>query len=217
MEQREYWEQHGKAFADLYEQPTWFNRTFRRAMFLRTMQACELVAGTPGATVLDIGCGNGRNSVLFVKQAGAARVVGVDLADDMVRMARQLAKAHGVTDRCSFAQGDFMSAEVAGEFDYSVALGVMEYLPDPVGLMARARARTRRAFLATFPGLEPVRLTLRKLRYALRGCPVHFFSRGQVRRMILAAGFARAEVLPCTRAGWTGIGYVDGPADARTT
>lgn len=209
MEPRAYWEQHARAFAGLYETPTWFNRHFRAALYVRAQMAVEGVRSTPGATVLDVGCGSGRNSVLFVKAGGAARVVGVDLAAEMLRMARETAERHGVADRCTFVRGDIMDVDLHGErFDYSVALGVMDYVRDPTPMLTRMRELTRIRMFASFPGFAPVRMALRTVRYALRGCRVHWFRRGEISRMFADAGCADCRVERCTRAGWMGVGTV---------
>ena len=91
MERQAYWNRHGLAFANLYEKPTWFNRTFRQGMFMRTEFAVSAVSQRPGASVLDVGCGNGRNSVLMIKKAGASRVVGADISSEMLASAGELA------------------------------------------------------------------------------------------------------------------------------
>ena len=91
MEQKDYWQRHARTFAGLYEKPTWFNRVFRRALYLRTEMVLEEISQKPGATVLDVGCGPGRNSILFVKKGVASSVLGVDLSENMIAMARRLA------------------------------------------------------------------------------------------------------------------------------
>lgn len=210
MEPRAYWEQHGRAFADLYERPTLLNRLFRRALYLRARMAVAAVRATPGATVLDVGCGSGRNSVLLVKEAGASRVLGVDIAEEMLGMARDLAARHAVTDRVAFLQADFLEADLGDQmFDYAVALGFMDYFRDPLPVLRKMRRHSRCAALATFPGCAPLRMTLRKMRYALRGCGVYGFRKARIERLFREAGFADCRIERCTLAGWMGTGYVE--------
>jgi len=209
MDPTEYWQKHAQQFAGLYEKPTWFNRTFRRALYLRTEMTVQRIQQTPGATVLDVGCGPGTNSVLFVLKGGASRLVGVDLSQNMIDMARALAEEHGVQDRCEFITGDFMDADVpGGPFDYTTALGVMDYIRDPIPMLARMRQLTTREALATFPGHPPVRMTLRRIRYRLRGSRIFGFSQTKIDRMYRDAGFADCRVERCTGAGYLGIGLV---------
>jgi len=144
MDPTAYWQKHAQALAGLYEQPTWFNRVIRKAMYLRTRMAVDAIRATPGASVLDIGCGPGGNSVLFIKEGLADRVVGVDLSENMIAMANELARRHGVEDRCEFVTGDFMDYNLGSQkFDYCVALGVMDYIRDPVPILAKVCDATR--------------------------------------------------------------------------
>ena len=45
-----------------------------------------------GKTVLDIGCGSGAIAVLLVQECGAARVVGIDVEDDVCAAAARFAE-----------------------------------------------------------------------------------------------------------------------------
>ena len=209
MRERDYWEKHGEAFADLYEQDTWFNRVFRKGLLVRAQVTVEAIRRTPSAKVLDVGCGSGRNSILFLKEAGASQVVGVDLSENMLAMARDLAKRHGVTDQCQFVRGDFLGTNLGGvRFDYVVALGVMDYFRDPLPMLQKMRALTERYAIASFPGFAPVRTTQRKIRYAIRGQGVHWFWKSEIERMMSAAGFRSIQVERATTAGWMAFGGV---------
>jgi ubiquinone/menaquinone biosynthesis C-methylase UbiE len=52
-------------------------------------QAIELMAIPPGATVLDVGCGSGWATRLMAEKASAGRAVGIDIADEMIQLARE--------------------------------------------------------------------------------------------------------------------------------
>jgi len=95
----------------------------------------------------------------------------------------------------------------------SVALGVMDYFRDPLPLLAKMRRHTARVALATFPGWSVLRIGLRKLRYALRGCGVCCYRKTEIERLFRDAGFAAWRVVRCTSAGWMGYGFVNA-ADA---
>ncbi|HDZ21299.1 hypothetical protein LCGC14_0181420 [marine sediment metagenome] len=209
MNPKDYWQKHARMFAGLYENPNWFNRIFRQAMYLRTEMAVEEIKATPNATVLAVGCGPGRNSVLFVKKAGASRVVGVDLSQNMIDMANTLASQHGVESNCRFIQSDFMDVDLGEErFDYSIALGVMDYIRDPLPMLVKMRSLTAKAAMATFPGGAPLRMTLRKIRYRLRGCGVYSYRASRIKALFREAGFSECSLLPCANAGWLGVGRV---------
>jgi SAM-dependent methyltransferase len=52
-------------------------------------QAIELMKIGSAARVLDVGCGSGWATRLMARKAEAGRVVGIDIADEMVELARQ--------------------------------------------------------------------------------------------------------------------------------
>jgi ubiquinone/menaquinone biosynthesis C-methylase UbiE len=52
-------------------------------------QAIELMGIPTGARVLDVGCGSGWAARLMAGKAAGGRVVGVDIADEMIKLARE--------------------------------------------------------------------------------------------------------------------------------
>ena len=48
--------------------------------------------------------------------------------------------------------------------------------------------------IVSFPRLWTWRAPIRKVRLAVRGCPVFFFSAARVRALMQQAGFARVEI-----------------------
>jgi ubiquinone/menaquinone biosynthesis C-methylase UbiE len=65
--------------------------------------AFHLIGDVAGRTVLDYGCGNGENSLPLVTRG--ARVIGVDVSNDLLRLARQRLLLHGVLDGATFLAG----------------------------------------------------------------------------------------------------------------
>ena len=170
----------------------WLDRVLRWDMyerFRRTVAECS----EPGLEVLDIGCGSGRFTVAVAK-AGAKEVVGLDFADGMLEIAGRLAQREGVAERCSFRNADFMDQTFDREFDVTLAIGLFDYVAQPLPFLAKMRAITRRKVVATFPLKWTWRAPVRKVRLALRGCPVYFFTKPQVERLMADAGFADSTV-----------------------
>jgi SAM-dependent methyltransferase len=193
-----YWDSHADMFGGYYAQPTWFDRRFRRAIYLRAMIAVDTARALPAPTVLDIGSGPGANSIALIKQGGAARLYGVDFAPAMVKLARELAAREGVADRCEFVDGDFTQIELPDRgHDVSVALGVFDYVAEPLAFLERMRDVTRRVMVASWPE-NGVRMVLRQIRYA---CPVHPYTESQIRDLHRVAGVERLEVVRIP-AGW---------------
>jgi 2-polyprenyl-3-methyl-5-hydroxy-6-metoxy-1,4-benzoquinol methylase len=95
--------------------------------------AAPLVAG---ARVLDAGCGTGYGAAMLA-EAGAAEVVGVDVAEAVVEAARSRAGA-----RLAFSRADLVRLPFeAGSFDVVTCFEVIEHVLDPVAVLAElARA-----------------------------------------------------------------------------
>lgn len=170
----------------------WLDRLLRWDMyerFRRTVAECA----TPGLRVLDVGCGSGRFSVA-VARAGASEVLGLDFAESMLGIARQLADKEGVGARCRFEAADFMERKFPDTFDVTLAIGLFDYVADCRPFLRKMRRVSRTKVVATFPRRFTWRAPLRKLRLALRGCPVFFFTRRQVERLMAEAGFHRYTV-----------------------
>jgi tellurite methyltransferase len=95
----------------------------------------------PGDYVLDLGCGEGRDSVFF---AGRGAVVfGVDVSEAGLAKARRLARRRGV--RVRWVQGPVTGLLPTGPFDLIFSCGCLHYVPRDgrAALFARLRAMTR--------------------------------------------------------------------------
>ena len=60
----------------------------------------------PGETVLEIGCGTGRNLIETARRYPAARCRGIDISTEMLTSAIAAIDRHGLTDRIRVAHGD---------------------------------------------------------------------------------------------------------------
>src|SRR5206468_2023792 len=108
---------------------------------------------------------SGVYSVDFARR-GASRVLGIDFSQNMLDLARKEAELHGVASRCEFVTANFLEVDLAKEFDVAIAMGVFDYLPDPVTFLRKMAAATRGIIIASFPGHSLIRKPARRLRYA---------------------------------------------------
>jgi arsenite methyltransferase len=78
-----------------------------------------------GATVLDLGCGAGLDSLIAIKRAGSAgKVIGVDFSDAMLARARQAA-VESELDNVEFYQADAKNLPIAeGSIDVALVNGI---------------------------------------------------------------------------------------------
>jgi len=189
-------------YADSSPVSRWFNRVFRKAIFVRYEVAMKEAADVRGKTVLDIGCGSGVYSVELAKR-GAARVLGIDFSEPMLSLARDAARAAGVESTTEFVSGEFLSHDFGSEsFDYSIAMGVFDYLENAPPFLSKMSQLTRGKVLASFPRYSMVRGTARRLRYRLtkRG-DVYYYTSSDVDRLADSAGIKRHRLVRVESSG----------------
>jgi 2-polyprenyl-3-methyl-5-hydroxy-6-metoxy-1,4-benzoquinol methylase len=137
--------------------------------------------------ILDVGCGSGRYCHAFAA-LGAERVLGIDFAPAMIEIARRRASEQGLADRCEFRVGTFPVDLGDERFDASTAMGYFDYIANPVEHLRAMRALTTGTMLASFPKAVEWRVPVRRIRFALRGCPLFLYREREVRELLHAAG-----------------------------
>jgi SAM-dependent methyltransferase len=85
-----------------------------------------------GKTVIDFGCGVGLESVEMAL-GGAARVIGVDIQERLLKKARSHASLKGVDEKCVFAVSPSEKA------DLIIALDSFEHFEDPAKILETMR------------------------------------------------------------------------------
>jgi 2-polyprenyl-3-methyl-5-hydroxy-6-metoxy-1,4-benzoquinol methylase len=162
------------------------NRIFRRSMKLRfelTVRGCSPIKGK---RVLDIGCGPGHYAVHLAKQ-GAARVLGLDFAPGMLDIARENARRNGVDGHCQFINADFLSHPLDEEFDYTIAVGFMDYIKNPANVIDKVLTITSSNAFFSFPVDGGLLAWQRKQRYKGR-CDLFLYSLEQVKELFQNKG-----------------------------
>jgi len=166
------------------------DRVFRKDIYQRhdwVMDRCEDLRGK---TVCDIGCGPGHFMTEFARR-GAAVSLGLDIAPNMLALARSRVLREGISDRCEFALSDVVHWETDRTFDITLAIGLWDYIDDPRPQLRHIRRLTRGKFLSAWPRLWTWRMPVRKVRVQyLRGCPVYFYGRAEIYRLLENAGFS---------------------------
>ncbi|MYY10287.1 methyltransferase domain-containing protein [Streptomyces sp. SID4919] len=98
---------------------------------------------TPGATVLDIGCGPGTITADLAALVPGGRVTGIDRAPEILDQARATAAGRGL-DNTDFTVGDVQElAYPDGSFDVVHAHQVLQHVGDPVRALREMRRVTR--------------------------------------------------------------------------
>lgn len=97
----------------------------------------------PGLSVLDVGCGPGTITVDLARRVAPGRVVGVDLAPEVVTRAERDARAEGAAD-VEFAVADLFVLPFADDsFDVVHAHQVLQHVHDPVRALREMRRVAR--------------------------------------------------------------------------
>jgi len=87
-----------------------------------------------GARVLDIGCGGGLLSEALAKEG--ADVTAIDLAPELVKVARLHSLESGVTVDYRVQAAEDLAAEQPGSFDVVTCMEMLEHVPDPGAIIA---------------------------------------------------------------------------------
>lgn len=82
-------------------------------------------------TVLDIGCGDGRNAIFFIRNG--YDYIGIDTEFSKLKLLEHVSKS--VSDRASFIHSDFRKAKLnENSFDLVICSRVMHFLEDEISL-----------------------------------------------------------------------------------
>src|SRR5215204_3962323 len=154
----------------------------------------ERLAPFEGKKILDVGCGSGRFCIAFA-QNGAKKVVGVDFAPAMIRIANDLAQAASVGDVCEFRVGTFPDAVKDDEapFDACTGNGFFDYVEEPVPIISRMRELTSGKLILSFPKAVEWRVPVRRFRFWMKGTPLFLYREQQVKDILRDAGVSEYE------------------------
>ena len=169
-------------------------------MFLRFAWTFEHLGDLKGKRGLDIGCGSGP----YIAEAlhrGAAHMTALDPAPRMLELTKERVEKLGVSDRLTVLEGYFPQVQPAGEFDFAIVMGVMDYVDDKLAFIKGLRALGNITAAVSFPSRHWLRSPIRKFRYNLRNCPLWFYTEQQIRELGTQAGFGTVEVRKIPGAG----------------
>ena len=126
-----------------------------------------MLQGHENGTVLDIGCGVGALGLTLLSQ-GAAHSTFVDVSQDYLQAARDLAEERNVNEQAEFLEADFLHADLSPADSVTLDRVVCCY-PDAPALLRKAAAHSHTRLIFSYP--RPVwwmRLTKRLLNLGMR-------------------------------------------------
>jgi magnesium-protoporphyrin O-methyltransferase len=134
----------------------------RRGPTEQQQRIIELASvGPSGRSVLEVGCGVGAVTTTLLAR-GAARGLYVDLSQDYLQAAAELAQRAGVGGRAAFYRLDFAEARLAMA-DIVIADRVVCCYPDAETLLEAAAAHSRALLIFSYPRPSWLSRLLRRL------------------------------------------------------
>jgi SAM-dependent methyltransferase len=202
---REYFTRAAVSFDSLYAEKANFlarfiNRRFRRDIYERFLLSVNHVRQFNLNSVLDVGCGSGRYAVALA-QLGVKRIVGLDISEGMIALAKSLAAGDHSSSTLEFVCSDFMEFKSIRSFQLVLAMGLFDYVRDPLPVLARMGSLADHSVIASFPSVSWYRTPIRKMRYFFKRCPVYFYQRSQIEAFGEMLGFAQTVVHKIEGAG----------------
>lgn len=110
--------------------------TLPQMRLLRWFVARRAVAMVPAGQAADLGCGPGYLVTRLARMAPGLQVTGLDLSDEMLLEAEQVAQHSGLADRIAFKKGD--AAQIPfpdGSLDLVVSTLSLHHWSDPVAVL----------------------------------------------------------------------------------
>jgi len=200
---RDYFDRIAVDFDSIYSRNKGIFRTILDAVFRKTMkQRFSLVFEKSGDVqekrILDVGCGSGQYCLEFARR-DAAEVVGIDLSENMLELAENYADQYGLKSMCRFVCGDFLTYEFGEHFHIAVAIGLFDYIKDPVPILIKLREVSDEYIMASFPIRWDLRSPIRKIRLTLKKCDVYFYNMKRVEELLKRSGFDKYEITKLDR------------------
>ena len=107
--------------------------------------------GLDSLTLLEVGCGVGALHQTLLEK-GASTAIGIDLAENMLQLAKSRAKEHNLEQRTQYRLGDFVEmSESLDTVDVTVLDKVVCCYPAPKELIRAAVDCTSRVIALTYP------------------------------------------------------------------
>jgi 2-polyprenyl-6-hydroxyphenyl methylase/3-demethylubiquinone-9 3-methyltransferase len=125
------------ALAERWWDPAGEFKTLHAVNPLR-LQFIRAHAELSGRRVVDVGCGGGILSEGLA--LAGADVLGIDLGEELLEVARQHGQASGVKTEYRCISAEALADEQPGAFDHVTCMEMLEHVPDPASVV-RACAR----------------------------------------------------------------------------
>ena len=183
------------------------NKLFRKSLYERVPITIKECGDIKNKKILDIGCGSGRLSYLLGKEG--ADVIGIDYSQNMIELANKFLSTKKIKGKIKFACCDFLkNFEEEKKYDISIALGVFDYLKDPINFLQKMKKVTKNRFIASYPAKYAFQAPLRKIWLYTRNCPVYFYTEKYLEKIYKSAGINQIKIIKTPVLARVPTGYV---------
>jgi trans-aconitate methyltransferase len=124
----------------------------------------------------------------------AAKVLGLDAAQGALDKALELAKQVGIEDKLEFHCSDFLEFESSEKYDVIFAVGYFDYIFNPETHMKKMYELSSGKIYASFPKRWSIFSAIRKIRLILNNCPVRYYSKRQIKKLMKDIGCESYEI-----------------------
>lgn len=174
------------------------NKLFRKGMRERFKLTLQLCSQSNNKTVLDIGCGAGRFLIPLAEREMTG--VGIDYSEEMIKLAKEhLERYYDRTKRklqIEYICCDFLNDfETDKSFDISLAIGVFDYLKEPLPFLKKMKSVTNEMMIASFPAKFALQVPIRKMWLITKKCPVYFYTKNRIKRLYSLTGISDYEII----------------------
>jgi S-adenosylmethionine-diacylgycerolhomoserine-N-methlytransferase len=134
---------HHMLMNQIYRRQRYIYDATRKYYLLGRDRLLQDLAVPIGGTVLEIGCGTGRNLIALAEIYPTAQLYGIDISSEMLETAKRAADKAGVGNRIAFALGDATALDPAATFGLSAFDRVffsysLSMIPDWAGALDQA-------------------------------------------------------------------------------
>ena len=171
----------------------WIDNRFRKSMYVRFQETIRNLGTDDVQSVLDVGCGSGRYCVEYLRMG--KNVVGVDMAAEMLKIAKQVCAEEFPNGRIRFECANYLDCQFNEKFDAAVLMGLFDYVEDPARLLKKLKHDVTKFIFASFPRSDNFLNAIRKVRYRhFKNCPLYYHSKEELRLLMEASDFRKFDI-----------------------
>lgn len=200
---RQYFERADQLFNSIYTGEKsafgrWLDKKLRTDIELRFKLTLQSLQKNHPQSILDIGIGPGQYLQAYINLE-IPDITVMDFSEAMIELARKRVGEVPETVKVSYHTEDFMAAEIERVYDVTIAMGVFDYVENPVKFLSKMKAISTQNVLVSFPAVNIIRTPIRKFRYFFKRCPVYFYTRKKIEDISMSCGFDSYQIVKFNR------------------